>query len=163
MGILKRCILCVLCMALCISFLACCNGKNESLSVKEITDLVKGYNSNDIVWTALKTDTIPAYFGFDNSDITDISAYINDDDEHYDLIAAIEFKTKDAMLSVIEPLNKSLTAAEISFKNINVAEGQKIANKLLLKNGSTLVIVISSNYEKIKDELAKYDFVSVEK
>ena len=163
MGILKRCILCTLCIVLCVVSCVSCAQTTEKLSVKELTDIIKSNNASGIVWTALTSEDISAYFGFSDEKVKELSVFINDDDEHFDIAAAVVFETSEDMLAVVEPLNKSLTAAEESFKNINVAEGQKIANKLLLKNGSTLVIVISSNYEKIKDELEKYDFVSVEK
>ena len=163
MGILKRCILCMVCVVLCAAVCIGCGENKGMLSAKEITDIIKSNNASDIVWTALTAEDISAYFGFSDEKVKELSVFINDDDEHFDIAAAVVFETSEDMLAVVEPLNKSLTAAEESFKNINVAEGQKIANKLLLKNGSTLVIVISNNYEKIKDELAKYDFVSVEK
>lgn len=163
MGIIKRCILCILCIVLCIASLVSCGPKNEALSAKEITDIIKSYNSSDIVWTGLKGGDISAYFGFSDEKLTDMSAFINDDDEHFDIAAAFQFESEKDMLAVIETLNKSLIVAEETFDNTSNSEAQKIGNKQILKNGSMLVIVVSGNYEKIANELKNKGFVSVEK
>ncbi len=163
MGIFKRCILCTLCIVLCIVSCVSCGQKNETLSVKEITDIIKSYNSSDIVWTALKGADISAYFGFSDEKITELSAFINDDDEHFDIAAAVRFETAEDMMAVMESLNKSLTAAQVSIENSNTSEAEKIGNKLILKNGDTLVIIVSGNYEKIEKELKSKGFEPIEK
>lgn len=163
MMIIKRCILCTLCIALCVVSCVSCGKKTEPLTVKEITDIIKSYNGSDIVWTALKGADISAYFGFTDEKITALSAFINDDDEHFDIAAAIQFETAEDMLSVIESLNKSLAAAKNSFENSSVTEAEKIGNRLILKNETTLVIVVSGNYEKIATELKNKGFESIEK
>ncbi len=163
MGIIKRCILCILCIVLCAVSLVACGAKNESLSAKEITDIIKSYNDANIVWTNLAGGDISAYFGFTDEKITDMSAYINDDDEHFDIAAAFRFESEQDMLAVMEALNKSLIAAEKTFDSANNSEAQKIGNKLILKNGSMLVIVVSNNYEKIATVLKEEGFISVEK
>lgn len=163
MGIIKRCILCVLCIVFCIVMCAGCGDKAKPLSPKEITDIIKSNNASDIVWTPLNANDISAYFGFSDENVTGLSVFINDDDEHYDIAAAIEFKTSEDMWAVVESLNKSLIAAKETFDNVNNSEAAKIKNKLILKNDKMLVVVVSNNYEKIGKELAKHGFVSVEK
>ncbi len=163
MGIIKRCILCVLCIVFCVVMCAGCGEKTNPLSAKEVTDIIKSNNASDIVWTALRSTDISAYFGFSDEKVTELSVFINDDDEHYDMAAAFEFETSDDMRAVIEALNKSLITAKETFENVNNSEATKIKNKLILKNDNMLVVVVSNNYEKIGKELANYGFVSVEK
>lgn len=163
MRILKRCILCTLCIVLCIVACVSCTQEDKELSVKEITDIIKSYNDADIVWTSLEGEDISSYFGFTDEKIIKVSAFINDDDQHFDIAAAIQFETKKDMLAVMESLNKSLLAAENSFKNSSSNETEKIRNKLILKDGSTLVVVVSSNHEKIEKELKDKGFQPIEK
>lgn len=163
MGIIKRCILCALCIVFCVVMCAGCGEKTNPLSAKEVTDIIKSNNASDIVWTALRSTDISAYFGFSDEKVTELSVFINDDDEHYDMAAAFEFETSDDMRAVIEALNKSLITAKETFENVNNSEATKIKNKLILKNDNMLVVVVSNNYEKIGKELANYGFVSVEK
>lgn len=163
MGILKRCILCMVCVVLCAAVCIGCGENKGMLSAKEITDIIKSNNASDIVWTALTAEDISAYFGFSDEKVKELSVFINDDDEHFDIAAAVVFETSEDMLAVVEPLNKSLTAAEESFKNINAAEAEKIGQRLLFKNGNTLVVVVSNNHEKIAKALKEYNFVSMEK
>ena len=163
MGIIKKCIVMCLSVALLLVSLNGCGKGNEAYTATEITDEIKAYNDSDIAWTKLNKEEISAYFGFSAENISDLSVYINDDDENYDIAAAFEFDSDDDMMSVIETLNKSLSAAADSFKNTSITESEKIGNRVVLKNRNILVVAVSTNHKKIGNMLQEKGFISVEK
>lgn len=163
MGMLKRCMVFAFCIILCIMSLNGCKGKNEVSSAFDITDEVIGYCDKEIDWTRLNRKDIPVHFGFSADKVTDLSVFVNDADEYYDTVATFTFNSADDLNGVIEALNKSMSSAADTFKNINELEAQKISKRLVLKQENTLVIVVSSNYEKIGEMLNDKGFISVAK
>ena len=157
----------IVCVFMCVCLLATafvgCSQTDQKYTVKEITDEIKTYNDIEIVWTNLKREEISAYLGFTADKTKNLSVYINDAEEDYDIAAAFEFDSEKDLTDVIEALNKSLSAAADSFKNTSLTEAQKISNRLVLKKGTMLVVIVSTNYEEINKVLKNKGFVSVEK
>ncbi len=163
MGLLKRCCIVALCVILCIMAVCGCSKKTESVSARQITEQIKGYCDQSIVWTELSREDIPAHFGFSAENIKKLSVSINDDDQNYDVSAAFIFENEEEINGAIEQINKSMSSATESFRNVDESEFLKLSKRLVYRNGNMLVIAISDNYEKIEKLLVDKGFSSVAK
>lgn len=160
MVILKKFVSLLMTLVLvCCALSACGNG--EQASPKAITDDIFEYVDKDIKWVSLKNNELNGYFGFSGDTVKEHTAYINDAEEGYDIVAAFEFNDSESMRAAVEKVNISLDAATQNFKSVIDTETEKIMNRLILCKGNILVVVVASNTPKVKEMLTKKGFSAV--
>ena len=160
MIILKKYLSVALVFLLCIGVMVgCSSGKN--LNPAEITDEIMAYVDKDIKWVSLKEGELIGYFGFSGETVVSHSAYINDAEEKYDIVSAFEFKDNKSLHTAVEKVNASLTSATQNFATAIDSEREKIANRVILSKDNVLVVVVSSNTQKIKEMLTDKGFSAV--
>ena len=155
---LKKCISLFAVLLLLAGLVTGCLNKSGATSPEEVTEDILAYVDTDINWVSLKKDKLSSYFGFSGDDLNSHSAYINDSEEKYDIVAAFEFKDHQALHAAVEKINVCLDAATKNFKSIIDTETEKIANRVILSNQNVLVVVVSSNADKIKEMLIEKGF-----
>ncbi len=161
MVILKKCVSLLMVILMLVSLTAACAGGNDEVTPETITNDIFEYVDKDIIWVSLKKDELNSYFGFSGENVTAHSAFINDSEQKYDIVAAFEFEDRQTMRAAVEKVNISLDAAIQNFKSVIDTETEKIMNRVILSKENILVIVVSSNTPKIKEMLTEKDFSSV--
>lgn len=157
MIILKKCAALLLLVLLLLGVTTGCSNRSE-ITPAGVTKDIMTYVDADIKWVSLKEEELNGYFGFSGEDLTAHSAYINDAEEKYDIVAAFEFKNTEALHSAVEKVSASLVAATQNFASVIDTEKEKIVNRLILSKDNILVVVVASNNINIKDMLTEKGF-----
>ena len=161
MIILKRAAAVLVCLLLCICTFTGCTGGDKTESPEALVSQMKTYTDEDIVWVELTQSEIIGYFGFEGEIARAHTALINDSEEKYDIISAFVIPEHDDMLSAAKKVTESLDTATKNFVTANETEADKIRDRVILSRDDTLVIVVSSNAEKIKEMLLDKGFGTV--
>ncbi|MBQ4154350.1 MAG: DUF4358 domain-containing protein [Clostridia bacterium] len=150
--LLKKTGCCALAVVLSLSLLVTGCSKSPSTAPAEITQQVIE-NNNFSKLKELSGDQLSSYFQFKNTDVKRFSAFISDSTDLADTVAAFETETKDDYNLVITGVSKYLTklssAMQTSFEN----EYDKTRSALIMHIDNTVILVVSSDFEKIEAQL----------
>ncbi len=158
---LKKSAAVLFCLLLCICIFTGCAGRQGAESPEALVSQMKTYTDKDIVWVELTQSEIVGYFGFEGEISLAHAALINDSEEKFDIISAFVIPERDDMLSATKKATASLDTATKNFVAANETEADKIRDRVILSRDDTLVIVVSSNAEKIKEMLLDKGFSTV--
>ena len=158
---LKRAAAVFSCLLLCICIFTGCAAGQGAESPEALVSQMKTYTDKDIAWVELTQGEIIGYFGFEGEISHAHTALINDSEEKFDIISAFVIPEREDMLSAVEKATVSLDTAAKNFVAASGTEAEKIRSRVILSREDTLVIVVSSNAEKIKEMLLDKGFSTV--
>lgn len=154
-------IMCIVLCILCITLPICgCKQPDEVQSPQELVDEIMPFAGDGIAWAMIEKDKITGYFGFSGDKTSELSVWINDDDEKCDIVAAFVIENETDRLAAIEAIGRSLTTTAKVFETTNSSESAKLKSYIIYVKDNTLITVVSGNIEKIKKLLLDKGFTS---
>lgn len=138
----------VLSIMLCICLFAGC-GSADKLSAKDIADEIKNLSSDTVSWVTLDKSKISTYFGISDEHISDFTGYLNDAEEHFDMIAVFRFENADIREDIIAGINTMTAQISESYKLANISEATKINNRTIAETANTVILCIMDKQDKI--------------
>ncbi len=158
MIIFKKTAALMLCLLIMCTVLTACQSENKYYSPSQITEKIMVYTDSGISWAPLTLDTLSGYFGFSGENINEFSAFVNDSEEGYDIVAAFEFRDKEALTNSVGKLTEALDGAIKNFAEARESESVKLKQRNILIKDNMLVVVVCANNEKIEDMLKDMGF-----
>lgn len=144
------CFIVVVLLCFC-AFLTGCS-KSVLVSPSEITKQIIESN-NFSKMKELSGDQLSSYFQFKNTDVKRFSAFISDSTDLSDTVAAFEAENKEAYNLVISGISKYLTKLSSAMESSVGTEYNKTRSALIMHIDNTVILVVSSDFEKIEKQL----------
>lgn len=138
----------VLSILLCICLFAGC-GSAEKLDAKDIAEEVKKLSSDTVSWVVLDKTKMSTYFGISDESISDFAGYVNDAEEHFDMIAVFKFKDKNTRDNILSGISIMATQMSKSYSLANVSEATKINNRIIAETKDMIILCIMDKQDKI--------------
>ncbi len=132
--------------------LTSCKGQ-EKLAVEEIsTSLADLCFSGQEVYEISKAD-IENRFNFDGNLLEECSIKLSENEQNYLMVAVLQLKETTDKTVITDGINATVKAASTSFSVLGSSNLARIQQRLYYEYNDILIVVISDNYDGVKNYL----------
>ena len=160
MSIFKRVMCMLLVFACAFSFAACENKDSIPVSIEKVKSAI--FESQFPEMVELGKNQLSNYYNCDEELFSEFSVYIADSESRCDEVAIFRLAAEDSLKAVVAAIEKRVSS-QLSITNTqNSAEFMKLSERVLLRKGDMLVLVVSDQGEDIAERLKhKFGFKDI--
>ncbi len=145
----------ILSLVLFITLLAGCGSQAQLPSANELAEALKGFSSSSVNWVELDKTKTNSYFGFTDENLLAFKGYINDSEEHFDIVAVFKLEDMGKKKEIYDGIAQLTSNAGANYRIASENEYNKINGHVIAEKEDFIILCIMDNYERIKKYLTE--------
>jgi len=133
-----------------------CTSKLKSAPAPEIADKVLEGIAFEDELMEVDGRVVEEYYGIELSNVKEYAVYMSASGATAEEIAIFQASSEDAAKKIEEALASRVNDLKIGFENYVPAEMTKLGNAVIIRNGSTAMLVIANDHEAARGIVKDY-------